>query len=170
MERHFAKVNKETKEIEGVFVFPEDYSSFPENELWVESFPYEENPPRKHHPGIGYTYYEEYDAFVPPNIFGIGDSRVLDLESFTWVPSVPFPDNANRDDYFYLDEYKQWVTLEGPENNSGLDNQELLEKVIDITSDSWYWTADGPVLWNSEKKYVGITSNIPMPVDLDLNE
>lgn len=153
MEKYFAKVNKKTKEVEGVFVFPEDYSpssSFPADELWVESFRHEENPPRKHYPGIGYTYYEEYDAFVPPNMFATEGSRVLDLESFTWVPAVPYPNDADPDDYFYVDEYKEWITLKGPENNSGLSNADLLG----------FSTTTTGKLWNVKGKVVGIMSDI----------
>ena len=43
--KHFAKVNKETNEVEGVFIYSET-PSFPKDELWIETF--EDGSQRKH--------------------------------------------------------------------------------------------------------------------------
>jgi hypothetical protein len=45
-------------------------------------------PLRKNYAGIGYTYDEERDAFIPPKPF---DSWILDEETCLWNPPVPMP-------------------------------------------------------------------------------
>jgi hypothetical protein len=49
---------------------------------------------RKNYAGIGYTYDEELDAFIPPKPF---DSWVLDEETCQWQPPIARPD----DELFY---------------------------------------------------------------------
>lgn len=43
---------------------------------------------RKNFAGIGYTYDEERDAFIPPKIY---QSWTLDEEKCIWNPPVPMP-------------------------------------------------------------------------------
>ena len=50
-------------------------------------------PFRKNFAQPGYVYNETLDAFVPPKVKG-RESFVLDEESATWIPPVPFPDDA----------------------------------------------------------------------------
>jgi len=45
-------------------------------------------PFRKNVPGIGYTYDEERDAFIPPKPF---ESWTLDEETCDWLPPVDAP-------------------------------------------------------------------------------
>ena len=45
-------------------------------------------PLRKNYAGIGYTYDEKSDAFIPPKPF---DSWILDEETCLWNPPVPRP-------------------------------------------------------------------------------
>jgi hypothetical protein len=45
-------------------------------------------PLRKNYAGIGYTYDEERDAFIPPKPF---DSWILDEETCLWNSPVPRP-------------------------------------------------------------------------------
>lgn len=47
-------------------------------------------PLRKNFAGIGYTYDENRDAFIPPKPF---ESWVLDEDTCIWVAPVPLPDN-----------------------------------------------------------------------------
>lgn len=47
-----------------------------------------ETPFRKNFAGIGYTYDEARDAFIPPKPFG---SWVLDEETCRWEAPVPYP-------------------------------------------------------------------------------
>jgi hypothetical protein len=46
---------------------------------------------RKHFAGIGYTYDEALDAFVPPKPF---ESWTLDEETCVWQPPVAMPDDG----------------------------------------------------------------------------
>ena len=47
---------------------------------------------RKNFAGIGYTYDEERDAFIPPQPF---QSWTLDDTTCLWEPPVPYPDDGN---------------------------------------------------------------------------
>jgi hypothetical protein len=60
---------------------------------------------RKNYAGIGYTFDEVRDAFIPPKPF---DSWVLDEESCLWEPPTPYP---NDGDMYQWDESSgDWVT------------------------------------------------------------
>ena len=142
--KYFAKVNNETNEIEGVYIYSET-PSFPEDELWIETF--QDGSQRKHFAGIGFTYYPEYDAFVPPNV-GTSASRVLNLDTFEWDPVVE-PPEVDLDLYYYDDDYCQWITLVGPANNGGFNNADLLVGFSTETSGK---------LWNIEGKIMGVMS------------
>jgi hypothetical protein len=48
---------------------------------------------RKNYAGIGYTYDEVLDAFIPPQPY---PSWVLNLESCNWESPVPYPTGATR--------------------------------------------------------------------------
>lgn len=43
---------------------------------------------RKNYAGIGFTYDESLDAFIPPKPF---DSWILDGETAIWQPPIPYP-------------------------------------------------------------------------------
>ena len=62
---------------------------------------------RKNYAGIGYTYDEERDAFIPPKPFA---SWLLDEDTCQWEPPVAYP----TDDKLYTwDEAEQdWVQPE----------------------------------------------------------
>lgn len=47
---------------------------------------------RKNFGGIGYTYDEERDAFIPPKPF---DSWILDEFSCLWYSPIPYPNDGN---------------------------------------------------------------------------
>ena len=66
-------------------------------------------PFRKNYAGIGYTFDEARDAFIPPKPFA---SWVLNEDTCLWEPPVAHP---NDPDNFYRwdDEAVNWV-LEGP--------------------------------------------------------
>lgn len=49
-------------------------------------------PLRKNFAGIGYTYDEQRDAFIPPKPY---PSWLLDEDTCLWVPPVPFPGGDN---------------------------------------------------------------------------
>ena len=62
-----------------------------------------ETPFRKNHAGIGYTYDEDRDAFIPPKPF---NSWILNEETCLWEAPVALPDTENR--YNWNEETKQW--------------------------------------------------------------
>lgn len=54
--------------------------------------------------GIGYTYDEELDAFIPPKPF---ESWVIDEESFSWKAPLEYPNDGNA--YIWDEETVSWV-------------------------------------------------------------
>ena len=50
-------------------------------------------PLRKNHAGIGYTYDQQRDAFIPPKPF---NSWVLNETTCIWEAPIPKPDNENQ--------------------------------------------------------------------------
>lgn len=59
---------------------------------------------RKNYAGIGYTYDEQRDAFIPPKPF---PSWVLDEFSCLWNPPIPYPNDGNR--YYWDEDTLSWV-------------------------------------------------------------
>jgi hypothetical protein len=57
--------------------------------------------------GIGYTYDEQLNAFIPPQPF---ESWVLNEETFLWDPPVPLPVIGGR--YWWDEESQTWVEVE----------------------------------------------------------
>ena len=66
------------------------------------------NKIRKNYAGIGYTYDETRDAFIPPKPF---DSWVLDESTCRWQAPTPFPTDGKH--YFWDEINQKWneVTL-----------------------------------------------------------
>ena len=60
-------------------------------------------PLRKNHAGIGYTYDEDRDAFIPKKPF---NSWVLNETTCQWEAPVAYPDDDKR--YNWNEETKQW--------------------------------------------------------------
>lgn len=50
-------------------------------------------PLRKNYAGIGFTYDQNRDAFIPPNTF---DSWVLNEDTCLWEPPIPKPNDAHQ--------------------------------------------------------------------------
>lgn len=64
---------------------------------------------RGNYAGIGFTYDETLDAFIPPKPFG---SWVLDEATFSWVAPVPHPGDGN---YSWDEKAGVWVeVVNGP--------------------------------------------------------
>ena len=59
--------------------------------IWVQTS-YNNNF-RKNHAGIGYTYDEDRDAFIPPKPF---NSWILNETTCQWEAPVAYPDDDNR--------------------------------------------------------------------------
>lgn len=69
---------------------------------------------RKNYAGIGYTYDEERDAFIPPRIF---ESWSLNEESCLWEPPMPIPmdkfdENGNMIHHAWNEESQTWEPIE----------------------------------------------------------
>jgi hypothetical protein len=62
---------------------------------------------RKNYAGIGFTYDEESDAFIPPKPF---DSWVLNEDSCLWDAPVPYPTDGAV--YVWDEETVSWVEVE----------------------------------------------------------
>jgi hypothetical protein len=62
---------------------------------------------RKNYAGIGYTYDEERDAFIPPQPF---ESWVLNEDSCLWDAPVPYPTDGAV--YVWDEETVSWVEVE----------------------------------------------------------
>jgi hypothetical protein len=69
-------------------------------------------PFRGNYAGIGYTYDEQMDAFIPPKPY---ESWLLNKETFTWISPIPQPDDGNIYDWDE-EEYRNinngWVLVE----------------------------------------------------------
>jgi hypothetical protein len=61
-------------------------------------------PYRKNYAGLGYTYDEERDAFIPPKPYG---SWVLNEDTCLWDAPVPYPTDGGE--YGWDEETTQWV-------------------------------------------------------------
>jgi hypothetical protein len=64
-------------------------------------------PLRKNHAGIGYTYDETRDAFIPPKPF---NSWILNEETCFWESPVAYPQDNNR--YIWNESTLTWDITE----------------------------------------------------------
>jgi hypothetical protein len=63
-------------------------------------------PFRMNYAGIGFTYDEERDAFIPPKPF---ESWVLDEGTCLWVAPVPYP--GDGESYTWDEDAGDWVAV-----------------------------------------------------------
>jgi hypothetical protein len=61
-------------------------------------------PFRKNHAGIGYTYDEDRDAFIPPKPF---NSWILNEDTCNWESPIPLPSDASIDKRYKWNEQNQ---------------------------------------------------------------
>ena len=61
---------------------------------------------RKNYAGIGYTYDETRDAFIPPKPY---PSWVLNEDSCVWEAPVPYPDETKP--YKWDEDNQEWVEV-----------------------------------------------------------
>jgi hypothetical protein len=61
---------------------------------------------RKNYAGIGYTYNESLDAFIPPKTY---ESWILDEETCLWVSPIPYPEDGLY--YEWNEEMIAWEPL-----------------------------------------------------------
>ena len=64
-------------------------------------------PLRKNHAGIGYTYDEDRDAFIPPKPF---NSWVLNEDTCIWESPIPYPQDNNQ--YKWNEQNQSWDLIE----------------------------------------------------------
>ena len=62
---------------------------------------------RKRYAGIGYTYNETLDAFIPPQPYS---SWTLDNTTADWIPPTPIPDDGQR--YLWNEATQTWDVIE----------------------------------------------------------
>jgi len=60
-------------------------------------------PFRKNHAGIGYTYDEDRNAFIPPKPF---NSWLLDENTCRWNAPIPYPQDNNK--YNWNEQNQSW--------------------------------------------------------------
>ena len=60
-------------------------------------------PLRKNFAGIGYTYDEDRDAFIPPKPY---NSWILNETTCLWESTIPYPQDNNK--YNWNEENKSW--------------------------------------------------------------
>ena len=61
---------------------------------------------RKNYAGIGFTYDEERDAFIPPQPFG---SWILNEDSCLWESPLAYPEDGGR--YKWDEETTSWIEV-----------------------------------------------------------
>lgn len=61
---------------------------------------------RVRYAGIGFSYNEELDAFVPPKPY---DSWILDEETVEWKAPIPYPDDTTGAEYAWNEDIQSWV-------------------------------------------------------------
>ena len=67
-------------------------------------------PFRKNYAGIGFTYSDSLDAFIPPKPF---NSWILDEETCNWNPPVPYPviEEGSDESYVWDENTTSWLLL-----------------------------------------------------------
>jgi hypothetical protein len=65
---------------------------------------------RKHYAGIGYTYDDVLDAFIPLKPY---PSWLLNTETCNWEAPVPYPNDGKG--YYWDEAKKEWIIFELPE-------------------------------------------------------
>jgi hypothetical protein len=64
-------------------------------------------PLRKNHAGVGYTYDEDRDAFIPPKPF---NSWILNEDTCQWQSPIPYPQDNNK--YNWNEQNQSWDLIE----------------------------------------------------------
>jgi hypothetical protein len=68
-------------------------------------------PLRKNHAGIGYTYDEDRDAFIPKKPY---NSWILNEQTCLWESPIPIPSDASIDKrYQWNEQIKNWEVING---------------------------------------------------------
>jgi hypothetical protein len=62
---------------------------------------------RKNYAGIGYTYDEQRDAFIPPKPY---DSWIINEDTCLWESPIPYPNDENL--YYWSEDTITWIKSE----------------------------------------------------------
>ena len=62
---------------------------------------------RKNYAGIGFTYDEQRDAFIPPKTY---ESWILNETTCLWENPIPYPNDNKR--YYWDEQQQQWIQLD----------------------------------------------------------
>lgn len=62
-------------------------------------------PLRKNYAGIGYSYVEHLDAFIPPRPYA---SWILNEIKGIWEPPIEIPEDATSTNYYWDEESTSW--------------------------------------------------------------
>jgi len=76
------------------------------NDIWKQTS--YNNRIRKNYAGIGYTYDETRDAFIPPKPF---NSWILNESICNWETPIPYPTDGNM--YKWNEEILNWELMNG---------------------------------------------------------
>lgn len=104
---HFAEIDENnivTRVLVGDNNMPnEGYDWFVENlgGTWIKTS--YNGSIRKNFAGIGYTYDEQLDAFIPPKPF---ESWSLNEETCLWQAPIPYPNDGK--DYYWDEQSSSW--------------------------------------------------------------
>lgn len=90
--------------VDGISSWEEYYGAFRNQKCLRTSYNALNNGFRKNYAGIGYTYDESRDAFIPPKPF---DSWILDEATCRWDAPVSAPQDEN--DYVWDESSTSWV-------------------------------------------------------------
>jgi len=108
---YFAKLGLNSKVVETIHIgdeyaptekagieYLQKHTNYP---FWVQTF--KDRSQRKNYAGIGYTYDEDRDAFIPPKPF---NSWILNETTCLWEAPIALPDTENR--YNWNEETTTW--------------------------------------------------------------
>lgn len=62
---------------------------------------------RKNYAGIGFTYDEQSDAFIPPKTY---ESWILNETTCLWESPIPYPNDNEQ--YYWDEQQQQWIQLD----------------------------------------------------------
>ena len=69
---------------------------------WIETFL--DGSSRKNYAGIGFTYDDKRDAFIPPQPF---PSWILNEKTYQWESSIPYP--SDKGIYIWDEKTQSWI-------------------------------------------------------------
>jgi len=104
---YFAQIDLETKKVINVIVAEQeviDSGMIGDPTQWIETS--KDGSIEKNYPGVGYTYVEELDAFVPPKPF---NSWLLDETTASWKAPVEMPNDGKC--YEWVERILNWIEV-----------------------------------------------------------